>query len=94
MEWGAPSVIGLVDVQLESLVKIIKRDGLIALRRNVQAIQAMFIFHNEVAAFLDKHLANLYITVEGGVVDGRKLFVEGLPIGPAHDDVIVASILA
>lgn len=97
MQRRAASMVSHIDVKFEYLVKVVERDGLITLGRNMQRIESVPVLHVLVGALLDQHLAYLDVAVEGSVVDGREAFVVGLLVHPMLNDlailVFVAAIL-
>ena len=93
MKRRTTTMIGLINTQVQHLVEIVQRDGLVALRRNVQAIEPVLVLDHVVAAFVDEHLADFDVSIEGRVVDGRELLVQSLPIDPSLHNIDIVTIL-
>ena len=93
MKRRTTTMIGLINTQVQHLVEIVQRDGLVALRRNVQAIEPVLVLDHVVAAFVDEHLADFDVSIEGRVVDGGELLVQSLPIDPSLHNIDIVTIL-
>ena len=89
MKRCAATMIALVNVQVQYLMKIIQRYGLIALRCNVKAVQAVLIHDILVGSFLQQHLANLDISVKCSVVNSAECFFGCLLVDPRFHDIFI-----
>lgn len=59
----------------------------------MQTVEAMLVRNVAICPFLDKHLANLNIPIEGRIVNSVKFFIEGLLVDPLLDDVRIPVLL-
>ena len=59
----------------------------------MKAVESVRVEGKRVTALLYEHLANLDVSVEGGIVDGGELIILGLAVDPPLDYVLVSFIL-
>ena len=92
MKRRASTMIGLINTQVQHLVEVVQRDGLVALRRNVQAVEPMLVLDHVVATLINKHLADFYVSIKRRVMDGGEFLIQSLPIDPSLNNIDIVTI--